>query len=86
MDEDLSPLGKCHNQALHITVKALGMSIPYVLVDNGSTISVCPLKILMHLGVDIDNLKESPMMVRAYDNSKRDALGSIVLDLSVDPV
>ena len=41
-DEDFSPLGKCHNQALHVNVEALGISIPYVLVNNGYAINVCP--------------------------------------------
>lgn len=43
-DEYLSQLGRNHNQALHAMIEALGMSIPYVLVDNGSTINVCSLK------------------------------------------
>ena len=34
-DEDLSPLGKHHDQALHITVETRGMVVPNVLIDNG---------------------------------------------------
>ena len=31
------------------------------------------------------SLKDSPVTVRVYDNTKRDVLGSIVLDLSMAP-
>ena len=41
-NEDLSPLGKKHNLALHITVQTPGKVIPQVFIDNGSTINVCP--------------------------------------------
>lgn len=43
-DEDLSPFGKDHNQALHIIVETQGMLVSNVLIDNKAMIIVCPLK------------------------------------------
>lgn len=69
-DEDLSPFGKDHDQALHITVETWRIVVPNVLFDNGATINVCPLKTLKELGLDETSLEESPVTVRAYDNNK----------------
>lgn len=84
-NEDLSPLGKYHNQALHITVEARRISIPYVMIDNGPTINVCLLKIAVRLGIDVATLEDSLVAVRAYDNTERDVLGSLMLDLRMGP-
>lgn len=84
-DEDLSLLGKSYNQALHITVESKSMTIPYVLIDNGSTINVCPLKTAISVGIDITSLEDSLLTVRGYDNTKRDVLGSVILDLRIGP-
>ena len=42
-DKDLTKKGKHHNDPLHITVDAKGNRIPMVLIDDGSTLNVCPL-------------------------------------------
>ena len=85
-DEDLSPLDKDHDQALHITVETRGMVVPNVLIDNGATINVCPLKTFKALGIDENSLEESPITVRAYDNTKRAVLGTIELELLIGPI
>ena len=54
-NKDLTKKGKHHNDPLHITVDAKGKRIPMVLVDDGSALSVCPLKITSYLGLSIED-------------------------------
>ncbi|KAI8549122.1 hypothetical protein RHMOL_Rhmol06G0001700 [Rhododendron molle] len=50
-ERDLPIEGTAHNRPLYITVKCKGLWIPIVLIDNGSAINVCPLRVAYHLGI-----------------------------------
>ena len=54
-DKDLTKKGKNHNNQLHITIDAKGKRIPVVLIDDGSALNVCPLKIASCLGLSIED-------------------------------
>ena len=55
-DDDLPLEGRDHSRALFIMAKVKGKLTCCVLVDNGSAINVCPLKILTQLRLTIDYL------------------------------
>ena len=62
-------------------------TIPRVLIDNGSAINVCPYRVLKKLGYTQENLKKSSsQVVRAYDNARRDVLGTIDLLIEYGPI
>lgn len=84
-DEDHLPLGRKHSLALYITVQTQGKFIPQVLIDNGSTINVCPLKTAKRLGIRESELSPFVVTVRAYDNMRKVVLGFVRFDLSVRP-
>ena len=71
-DKDLMKKGKHHNDLLHITVDAKGKRIPMVLIDDGSALNVCPLKIASCLGLSIKNFVPTNQHAKAYDNSRRE--------------
>ena len=41
-DADLTPMGKNHNKALHISIECKGTTLAHVLVDTGSSLNVLP--------------------------------------------
>ncbi|KAK9997922.1 hypothetical protein SO802_017525 [Lithocarpus litseifolius] len=84
--EDLTKKGKHHNDPLHITVDAKGKRIPMVLIDDGSALNVCPLKITSCLGLSIEDFMSSDQHVKAYDNNRREVLGTITLELTIGPM
>ena len=84
-DENLYPLRRKHNLALHITVQTWRKVIPQVLIDNGSTINVCPLKTAKCIGILDFELTMSVVTVRMYNNTRRAVLGSLDLDLLIGP-
>ena len=60
-----------HNRALFILVEVRGKRTSYVMVDDGSAINIYPLQILPNLGVKIEELTKSDLVIRAYDDSTR---------------
>ena len=57
-----------------------------VLIDDGSALNVYPLKIASCLGLSIEDFVPTDQHVRAYDNSRREVLGTITLELIIGPM
>ena len=55
------------------------------MVDNGSTINVCPLQILPNLGVKVEELTKSDFVIRAYDDSTKSVEGMYVAPVKTGP-
>ena len=49
----------------------MGAKVPMVLIDNGSTLNVCPFRTNLKIGLDVEKIVPSPLTVRAYDNTSR---------------
>ncbi|RDY06355.1 hypothetical protein CR513_09674, partial [Mucuna pruriens] len=84
-DDEMSVEGKGHNQPLHISVKCGGYMIARVLIDNGSSLNVLPKATLDKLASIDAQLKASPVVVRAFDGSKREVMGEISLPILIGP-
>ena len=69
-DEDLPLEGRDHYRALFIKAKVKGKLTCCVLVNNGSAINMCPLKILPKLGLTIDDLQALNVVIKVYDDTK----------------
>ncbi|RDX93934.1 hypothetical protein CR513_23744, partial [Mucuna pruriens] len=84
-DEEIPAEGRQHNQPLHIAVKCGTYMITKVLIDNGSSLNVLPKATLDKLGSIHMQLKASPVIVRAFDGSRRDVMGEITLPIYIGP-
>ena len=80
---DLPPEGLNHTHPLYITVGCLGHRVPSVLLDNGSTLNVCPLVNVIALGYAPSDFGPSTQMVRAYDSTKREVIGTLMIELLI---
>ena len=56
------------------------------MVDNGSAINVCPLKILPKLGLTEVDLKPSEVVIKAYDDIKRPVAGTFRALVKISPI
>ncbi|KAJ9189093.1 hypothetical protein P3X46_000424 [Hevea brasiliensis] len=81
--EEIDPAGLMHTKALHVTVKCKGCIVAKVLIDNGSALNVLPSATLARLPVDRSNIRQSAMVVRAFDGTRREVLGDIDLPLQI---
>ncbi|KAI5392493.1 hypothetical protein KIW84_077045 [Lathyrus oleraceus] len=84
-DADLTPAGKNHNKALHISIECKGITLSHVLIDNGSSLNVLPKAVLDKLDCKSIELKPSDIVVRAYDGAKSVVHGEVVLPIKVGP-
>ncbi|RDY01717.1 hypothetical protein CR513_14909, partial [Mucuna pruriens] len=78
--------GKCHNQLFHITVICGNYMITRVLIDNGSSLNVMPKTTLEKLYSTGSQLRVSSVVVRAFDGSKREVMGEIMLPIRIGPI
>ncbi|XP_020209078.1 uncharacterized protein LOC109794019, partial [Cajanus cajan] len=74
-----------HNKPLHISVKCKDFLIAKVLVDNGSSLNVLPKGTFDKLMVEEAQMQPSNMIVRAFDGSRREIMGEVVLPIQVGP-
>ena len=71
LDAYLTPAGKNHNKALHVSIECKGTTLSHVLVDTGSYLNVLPKGALDRLDCEDLVLKPSDIVVIAFDGSKR---------------
>ena len=64
----------------------MGKRIPTVLVDDGNALNFCPLKTASYLGLSIEDFVPTDQHVRAFDNSRREVLETITLELTIGPM
>ena len=81
--DDLSPEGSDHSRPLYISVGCLGHRVPSVLLDNGSALNVCPLATAIALGYGLTYFEPSTHTMRAYDNTCREVMGTLILEFMI---
>ena len=76
-DDDLPPEGLSHVRPLFIDVACLGHRVPSVLLDNDSTLNVCPLVTTIALGFSPSDFRPSTQTIKAYDGTQRTIMGTL---------
>ena len=84
-DDEIPPNGRGSTKALHITTKVKDCTLPKVLIDNGSSLNVMSLSILMRLLVDRSYMKHTKTVVRAFDGTRREVIGEIEIEVQIGP-
>ena len=85
-EDDLLPEGSDHTRPLHISVDFLGRRVSSVLLDNGSALNIYRPSIAIALGYRLTNFDPSTQIVRAYDSTHREVMGTLTLELMIGPV
>ena len=84
-DDDLPPNGPDHTCPLYILVGCSGRRVSFVLLDNGSSLNVCLLATAIALGYAPSDFGPSTHIVRAYDNIRREVMGTLEIELLIGP-
>ncbi|RDY01267.1 hypothetical protein CR513_15419, partial [Mucuna pruriens] len=85
LEEEVSTEGRTHNQHLNIMVKYRGYMIAKVLIDNESLLNVMSKATLDKLYLPDATLKNSPIVVWAFDGPKWEVMGEIILLICIGP-
>ncbi|XP_057999335.1 uncharacterized protein LOC110668821 [Hevea brasiliensis] len=72
LEDKVDLTGLKHTKALHVTVKCKRCIVAKVLIDNGSALNVLPNATLAKLLVNLSAVRQSVMVVRAFDGTKRE--------------
>ncbi|RVW34461.1 hypothetical protein CK203_081370 [Vitis vinifera] len=81
--DDLPSEGFDHTHPLYITIVCSGHKVPSILLDNGSTLNVCPLATIVALGFTPSDFGSSTQTMRAYDSTQREVMGTLTIDLLI---
>ena len=68
---------------LYIIVGYSGHKVPFVLLDNGLALNVCPLVTTIALCYALSDFGPSTQTVRAYDSTKREVMGTLIIKLLI---
>jgi hypothetical protein len=69
-----------------VTIDCIGSKVPKVLVDNGFSINVCPMRTATKIGFTRGQLAPSSLTVRAYDKSSQGVIGTFEAKCQLGPV
>ena len=85
-DEEFPPEGATHSKPLQITIECINAKVPMVLVDNGSTLNVCPFRTALTIGLDVETTILSPLTIKAYDNTSRKVMRTFKAPCKIVPL
>ena len=60
--------------------------MPFVFLDNGSTLNVCPLVTTIALGFSLSDFEPSTQTIRAYDGTQRTVMGTLTTHVMIGSV
>ncbi|KAL7152972.1 hypothetical protein ABFS83_04G134500 [Erythranthe nasuta] len=83
-DEDLLLGSKPHNRPLFVAGYAREQKLNRILIDGGSAVNILPLHTLKELGISMDELKTSRLMIQGFNQEGQRAFGIIRIELLMD--
>ncbi|KAI5434524.1 hypothetical protein KIW84_021381 [Lathyrus oleraceus] len=84
-DSDLPEEGRDHNLALHISMGCKDDAMSNVLVDTGSSLNVLPKTTLSKLSYQGPPMRQSGVVVKAFDGSRKTVIGEVDLPIKIRP-
>ena len=83
--DDLPLEGSNHTHHLYITVGYSSHRVPSILLDNDLALSVCRLATAITLSYAPSGFGPSTQTIRAYDNTKMEVMGTLMIELLIGP-
>ncbi|KAI5419834.1 hypothetical protein KIW84_043840 [Lathyrus oleraceus] len=77
--------GRDHNLALHISMNCRDNVMSNVLVDIGSSLNVLPKSTLSKLSYQGPPMRQSGVVVKAFDGSRKTVIGEVDLPIKIGP-
>ncbi|KAK4397560.1 hypothetical protein Sango_1592600 [Sesamum angolense] len=83
-DEDLLLGSKPHNRHLFVAGYVCEQKVNRILNDGGSAVNILPLRILRELGIPIDELFNSRLMIQSFNQGGQRVVGIIRMQLIME--
>ncbi|KAL0373431.1 UNVERIFIED_CONTAM: hypothetical protein Sradi_3258800 [Sesamum radiatum] len=85
-DEDLLLGSKPHNRPLFVTSYAREQKVNRILIDGGSAVNILPLRTMKDLGIPMDELTNSSLMIQGFNQGGQRALGIIRMNFLMEDI
>ncbi|KAL0453888.1 UNVERIFIED_CONTAM: hypothetical protein Slati_1366900 [Sesamum latifolium] len=83
-DEDLLLGCKPYNRPLFVTGYVREQKVNMILIEGGFAVNILPLRILKELGIPIDELSNSRLMIQGFNQGGQRAVGIIRMQLTME--
>ena len=83
-DEDLLLGSKPHNRPLFVSGYTGGERVSPILIDDGSAVNIMPKGIMKRLGISMEELSKSRLVIQGFNQEGQKAIGMIRLDVTID--
>ncbi|KAI5342408.1 hypothetical protein L3X38_010283 [Prunus dulcis] len=82
-DEDLLLGSKPHNRPLFVSGYVREQKLSRMLVDGGSVVNIMPKSTMIKLGITVDELSRSRLMIQGFNQGGQRAMGMIRIELVI---
>ena len=83
-DEDFLLGSKPHNQLLFVSGYTRGERVSRILIDDGSAVNIMPKGMMRRLGISMEELSKSRLVIQGFNQEGQRAIGMIRLDVTID--
>ena len=83
-DEDLLLGSKPHNRPLFVSGYTRGEKVSRILIDDGSAVNIMPKGTMRRLGISMEELSKSRLVIQGFNQEGQRAIGMIRLDVTID--
>ena len=83
IDDDLLLGSKPHNRPLFVTGYVRGQKVKRILVHGGSAVNIMPKSTMNDLGITVEELSKSRMMIQDFNLEGQRVIGMIRLELAM---
>ncbi|KAA0056790.1 ty3-gypsy retrotransposon protein [Cucumis melo var. makuwa] len=82
-DEDLLLGSKLHNRPLYVSRCVREQRVDRILIDNGSAVNIMPKSTMRQLGILMDELSNSKLVIQGFNQGSQRVIGMIRLELII---
>ena len=83
-DEDLLLGSKPHNRPLFVLGYTRGERVSCILINDGSAVNIMPKGTMRRLGIFVEELSKSRLIIQSLNQEGQRAIGMIWLDVTID--
>ena len=76
-DEDLLLGSKPHNRPLFVSGYTRGERVSRILIDDGLAVNIKPKGTMRHLGISVEELSKSRLVIQGFNQEGQRAIGTI---------
>ncbi|KAA0051157.1 uncharacterized protein E5676_scaffold863G001200 [Cucumis melo var. makuwa] len=83
LDEDLLLGSKLHNRPLYVYGYVREQRVDRILIDNGSAVNIMPKSTMRQLGILMDELSNSKLVIQGFNQGSQRVIGMICFELII---